>query len=194
MNSPKRSIKSLLENGLKFDKINWDDPKLSLPTPNRCLYCISNEQTLISENAEVFTTLPVEERISLLTEIIQKRMLVKCIFNHNDTEFLELKLKFELENREQQQINAKNLLLSRSVLELLALLGLNKIHSRGTMREIGMAWGKFIFHSKNAKGELMFDAEAVDIAKLIEVIVEPPVGKEYLHHTMEGYVGEGRNS
>jgi len=194
MNSPKRSIKSLLENGFKIDQINWDDPKLCLPTPHRCLYCTSNEQTLISENAEAFTTLQDEDRIALLTEIIQKRKLVKCIFNQNDTEFLELKLKFELENQEQLKRNAKKLLLSHSVLEILVLLGLEKIHSKGTMREICMEWGKFIFKTKNAKGELMFDIEAVDLAKLIQFIVEPPVGKEFSLHTIEGYVGEGRNS
>ena len=190
---PKKTNKLRLDKGLVIDKIDWNDPKISLPTSLRCMTCYSNQQTLINENALTYATLPVEKRIALLTEIIQQKMLVMCIFSQNDLEFYQLKLKFELENQQQQQLKARELLLTRSGTELLSLLGLRKIHANGTRREIGMKWGEFIFHAKNAKGELMFDIEAVEVAKLIEVIVEPPVGKEFVHHTMEGYVGEGRN-
>ena len=115
-----------------------------------------------------------------------------CIFSQNDLEFYQLKIKFELENQQQEQLNARELLLTRSGIELLALLGLKKIHANGTTRKICMKFGKFIFQAKNSKNELMFNIEAVEAAKLIEVMIEHPAGKEYNHHTVEGYIGEGR--
>jgi len=194
MNKQKRNARLRLDKDLIVDKIDWNDPKLNLPTSPRCLSCFSNQQALISENALAYATLPIEQRIALLTEIIQQKMLIKCIFSQNDIEYYELKLKFELENQQKQQLDAKELLLSRSGTELLELLGLQKIQAKGTVKEICTKWGEFIFHAKNGKGELMFDIEAVEVAKIIAAIVEPPVGKEFVRHTMEGYIGEGRNS
>ena len=190
----KKSIRPNLIKGQVFDMIDWDDPKMHLPSIKHCMVCFTNLQSMISDNALEFTTLPIEFRIALLTDIIQKKKLLKCIFSQNDNEFFELKLAFEIENLKQQKHYALEKQQPLSVTDLLALFGLKKIHARGTMREIGIKWGEFIFHTKNSKGELMFDTEAVDVAKLIEVIVEPPVGKECILHTIEGYVGEGRNS
>ena len=190
---PKKSKKPILVKGPVFNMINWDDPKMHLPSPRHCLECFSNLQSMISDNASVFATLPIEHRITLLTDIIQKRKLLKCIFSQNDNDFLELKLDYELETLKQQKLDVLEMQ-PLSAEDHLALLGLEKIQAKGTVREICMKWGEFIFHSKNAKGELMFDIEAVDVAKLIEVIVEHPLGKGFVHHTIEGYVGEGRNS
>jgi hypothetical protein len=194
MNITKKCCKTVTVNGQVFDMIDWDDPNLHLPSSGNCLVCKTNLLMLISEKRVEYEALPVENRIALLNDIIQKGILIKCIFSQTDIEFYELKLKFELENLKKQQLDEKELLLSRSGVELLALLGLRKIHANGTMREIGIKWGEFIFHAKNGKGELMFDVEAVEVAKLIGVIVEPPAGKEFILHTTEGYVGEGRNS
>jgi len=193
MKKPKKNIRPSLLQGPGLGMIDWENPKMHLPSTIQCRRCFSNLQKLFSEIALEFSMLPVENRIALLTDIIQKKKLLKSLFSENDNEFFELKLSIEQETLKHQENVLENQP-SISVIELLALLGLKRILVKGPMKEVCMKWGEFVFHTRNSKGELMFDTEAVDLARLIEVIVEPPPGKECLLHTIEGYVGEGRNS
>ena len=192
MNMPKKSIRLSLVKGLLFNTIDWNDPKMPFPSPSKCKVCINNLETVISENMVKFIALPAEHRIILLTDIIQKKMLVQCLFNQTDLEFLKLKLEFEKENQKQQQLDARELLLSRSNTELLEILGLHKIPANGTVTEIGKKFGDFFFHTFNSKKDHMFDIKAVDVKKLICTVFVTPMGTEFNEKSMQGAVGEGR--
>jgi len=192
METPKFSFKLSLAKGLLFNTIDWTDPEMQFPSPVRCMMCVNNLQTMIGENAIKFLSLPVEHRIVLLTDIIQKKKLVQSIFCQSDIEFLQLKLEIELENKKQEQLDAKELLLSLSNTELLAILGFHNIPAIGTVTEIGKKFGDFFFHTLNSKKDHMFDIKAVEIVKLICVLFVLQMGEAFNPKSMEGAVGEGR--
>jgi hypothetical protein len=181
-------------NGPAFEKINWDDPKMHLPSPNNCGECKNNFYSFICRYAAEIARFTVDHKITFFTDIINKMKLVNAIFCKNDIDYYELKRNIELEILKQEQLTAENEMLSYSVTKLLGLLGVKRIHAKGTNREIGIKLGWFFYHTRNSKKELMFNIEAVDLASFVEVMIETPEGKSVKHHSMEGYIGEGRNS
>ena len=193
-NMRKRPIRLSLVKGPVCDLINWDDPDNQLPSPKNCDACRNKANKVISESILEFSGLPADQKIAFISDIINQKMLIKSLFSQNDIEFYELKRNIELENLKQEQLTTKETLKTRSVIELLEILGLKKINAKGTNREIGIEFGKFFYHTKNSNKELMFNIEAVDLATLVEVMIEASEGKGVKHHTMEGYIGEGRNN
>lgn len=175
-----------------INKIDWDNPENHFPSPNNCNLCRITFQKVICGNITEFSKFPVDQKIAFLSDIINQKMLVKAIFCENDIEFYELQRTIELENLKQQQLTAKEALLSNSETELLALLGLHKSRANSSALEIGKKVGDFFFHTLNSKKQLMFDLKAVDIANLICVLFVSQMGTAFKPRTMEGNVGEGR--
>jgi hypothetical protein len=190
----KKHFSTGLKKGLALNKINWDIPENHFPSLNNCNVCRMNSQKVICEKMTEFSGYTADQKIAFISDIIHQKSLIKSLFNENDIEFYELMRNIELENLKQEQLTTKETLKTRSVIELLEILGLKKINAKGTNREIGIEFGKFFFHTKNSNKELMFNIEAVDLATLVEVMIEASEGKGVKHHTMEGYIGEGRNN
>ena len=172
-------------------KINRETKKLLSPLD--FLEYLSDLTFMISNNAEKFLQLPVDERIDILSKRIYYLEMIEAIIKKNVLAVLKVQLQFEIDCLERKRNSEKSTFHLLTPDEILLKMKFNKIPIHGKMIDLGHKIGFIICHLKNSNGHHYFDIETIIIARWMCALFVQSNGDPLLLKTMQEYIAEGKN-